>query len=132
LDSIADTTCSNRLSYKLKSIDHNGRSSKDIEEWNKVIHHAETQARVRAVQVHLNCITTLSALPLTYSCCEIQRPLPAASAAAGFHTDEYEREWIYDSGAASCMVGWDHLTNEEKSRTFQVPEQGFITAGWPV
>ena len=115
IDNVARTTCTNRTSYKLKSIDREGRSSSETEAWNKVLDHGEIQARVRAVQMHLNCITTLKALPITYSCCE-QRPFPAAAVVPqGYHTDEYEREWIYDTGAAMCIIGWDYLTNEKKA-----------------
>ena len=59
LDTVADTTCGNRPSDKPESIDRNGRSSAEIEAWNKLLEHAGTQARVRAVQMHLRCITTL-------------------------------------------------------------------------
>ena len=102
IDNVARTTCTNRTSYKLKSIDREGRSSSETEAWNKVLDHGEIQARVRAVQMHLNCITTLKALPITYSCCE-QRPFPAAAVVPqGYHTDEYEREWIYEQ-ALPCV-----------------------------
>ena len=62
-DAVADTICDNRSSYKLLCIDPSGRSPTENEAWNKVIDHAETQARVWAVQMHLACISTLSALP---------------------------------------------------------------------
>ena len=130
IDAVADTICRNRTSYKLKSIDPSGRSSTETETWNKVLDHAETQARVRAVQMHLTCISTLDkALPYSLSCCE-RHPLPALSALwQGLHTDELEREWIYDTGASMCFIGWDHLTDDEKSRTYQVASQNFATAG---
>ena len=80
VDGVTTTTCSTRSNYKLQSICPTGRSSKDNEEWNKILVHSANQARVRAVQMHLNCITTLTALPLTFSCCEKHRPLPAAAA----------------------------------------------------
>ena len=78
--------------------------------------HPATQARARAAQMHLNCITILTALPITFSCCEKHRPLPAAAAFAeapkeDISTDEYEREWIYDTGAAKTMIGYNWLTN---------------------
>ena len=56
IDAVANTTCDNRPSYKLKSIARNGRSAIETDAWDKVLQHAETQARVRAVQMHLNCI----------------------------------------------------------------------------
>ena len=129
IDAVVDSTCDNRSSFKLLSIDPNGRSTTEAEAWSKVLEHAETQARVRAVQMHLACISTLSALPYSLRCCE-RRPLPALAASwQGLHTDELEREWIYDTGAAMCFIGWEHLTEDEKSRTFQIAPQYFTTAG---
>ena len=128
LDYATVPTCDNRSSYKLRSIDRDGRSPVENEAWNKIIEHSATQARVRAVQMHLNSITTLSALPFSLRCCEKSR-LPAMSAARAPHTDEIEREWIYDTGAAQCMIGWNFLTDDEKLRTFKTTPQSFVTAG---
>ena len=128
IDSVEITFCNNRSSYKLKSIGADGRSSIETEAWSKVLAHSETQARVRAVQMHMNCITTLTALPVSLRCCE-RRPMPALSAAfKGLHTDEIEREWIYDTGAGMCFIGWDYMTDDEKSRTFEVASQNIMTA----
>ena len=49
IDAVVDSTCDSRSSYKLKSIDPSGRSAIETEAWNKVLEHADTQARVRAV-----------------------------------------------------------------------------------
>ena len=55
--------------------------------------------------------------------------MPVLSAAfQGLHTDEIEREWIYDTGAAMCFIGWGHTTDNEKSRAFKVVPQSIITA----
>ena len=67
IDAVVDSTCDNRSSFKLLSIDPHGRSTTEAEAWSKVLEHAETQARVRAVQMHLACISTLSALPYSSS-----------------------------------------------------------------
>ena len=129
IDVAVTTACNNRSSYKLVSIDRHGRSPKENDEWNKVLQHAEKQARVRAVQMHLSCITTISALPVTFMCCE-RRPMPAMSCwSADAHTDEIEREWIYDTGAAQCMIGWGNFTDDEKQRTSNVAPQDCTTAG---
>ena len=104
-DTVANSECVHRSSYKLKSIDPLGRSSAEIEAWHKVLAHSATQARVRAVQMHLNCVTALSALPLVLSCCE-KRPVFGASAALrNLHTYEFKRDWIYDTGAGTCLIG---------------------------
>ena len=103
---VVNTTCDNRPSYKLKSIVRNGRSAIEIDAWDKVLQHAETQARVRAVQMHLNCIITIAALPVSLSCCERRPVLTMSVAMHGLHTDEIEREWIYDTCAAVCLIGW--------------------------
>ena len=129
LDAIANTECIHRSSYKLKNIDLSDRSSLELDAWNQVCQRAETQARVRAVQMHLNCVTTLSALPLSLSCCERPPSLGATAALKGYHTDEIEREWIYDTGAVACIIGWDHLTEHEKASTFNIAPQRFTTAG---
>ena len=55
--------------------------------------------------------------------------MPASSAAfPGLHTDEIEREWIYDTGAALCFIGWESMTDDEKSRTFKVAPQSVVAA----
>ena len=55
--------------------------------------------------------------------------MPALPAAfQGLHTDEIEREWIYDRGAGVCFIGWNSMTNDEKLRTFNVRQQDFSTA----
>ena len=56
--------------------------------------------------------------------------MPAAPAAVdGLTADEIEREWIYDSGAAFPFIGCDNSTDDEKKRTYQVPELTLTTAG---
>ena len=86
--------CNNRVSYKLHSICPGSRSSMETESWSKVLDHAEKQARLRAVQMHLSCVSTLTALPFALACCGC-KPLPAAVAVLdGLTTDEIEREWI--------------------------------------
>ena len=84
------TTCHHRAMHKLVSIERDGRSSEESKAWKQVLEHAGKQARVRAVQMHLDCITSLKALPLSLSCCG-QKPL-LASALRGVHTDKIERE----------------------------------------
>ena len=73
------TTCPNRTMPKLSSIDIDGRSTEETNAWKQVLEHATKQARVRAVQLHLDCISALQALPVSFSCCG-QKPLVAASA----------------------------------------------------
>ena len=115
-----------------KNIDRDRRTPTESESWNKLFEHSDKQARIRAVQMHLSCITTLAALPISLGCCE-RKALPAAPAAVyGLATDEIEREWIYDTGAAETFIGWNYLTDEEKSRTYKVETQKFGTAGGTV
>ena len=57
------TTCHHRTMHKPISIERDGRSSEESKAWKQVLEHAEKQARVRAVQMHLDCITRLKALP---------------------------------------------------------------------
>ena len=128
-DGSADSHCICRSKYTLKDIDQANRSPKEVEEWDEVLEHAEKQARIRAVQMHLNVITTLNALPLSIKCCDSSQSLRAAVALKGLHTEEVERTWIYDTGAATCFLGWEHLTDYEKQHTFQVTAQTFATAG---
>ena len=129
LDTVAKTECVQRSNYTLKSIDPLGRSPTETETWHKVLEHHATQARVRVVQMHLNSLTARSALPLVRSCCE-KRPVFGASAALrNLHTDEIDRNWIYDTGAGACLIGWEELTADEKSRTHQVTPHKFVTAG---
>ena len=109
LDYATVPSCDNRSSYKLRSIDRDGRLPMETEKWNKILEHSATQARVRAVQMHLASITTLSALPFSPRCCERSR-VAAIAAARALHTDEIERHWIYDTGAAQTMIGWHHFT----------------------
>ena len=127
-DTVANSECVHRSSYKLKSIDPLGRSSAESEAWHKVLAHSATQARVRAVQMHLNCVTALSALPLALSCCEKRPVFGAFAALRNLHTDELERDWVYDTGAGGCFIGYEYLTTEEKSRTYQVAPQKYATA----
>jgi len=57
-DGSADSHCICRSKYKLDNVDPTRRSPKEVEEWDGVLEHAEKQARLRAVQMHLNVITT--------------------------------------------------------------------------
>ena len=113
-DGSADSHCICKSKYNLQSIDPANRSPKEVETWNEVLETAEKQARIRAVQMHLNVITGLNALPLSIKCCERSQSLRAAVALQGFHTDELERDWIYDTGAGACFLGWEVLTDHEK------------------
>ena len=70
--------------------------------------------RVRVVQMHLNVVTTLSALPLTIRCCDDRQSYSAAVALQGLRTDEIDRDWIYDTGAGTCFMGIENLTSAEK------------------
>ena len=72
--------CPLKSSFKLKNIDPAGRTPLEVDEWNKVLETADKQARIRAVQMHLNVITTLSALLLTVKCCDNYRSSCAAVA----------------------------------------------------
>ena len=104
----------------LKNIDLGRHTPTELESWNKLLEHSDKQARIRAVQMHLSCITTLAALPISLGCCQ-RTALPAAPAAVyGLTTDEIEREWIYDTGAAETFIGWKELTDDEKTRTYKV------------
>ena len=126
------TTCPNRTMHKLVSIDIDGRSTEETNAWKQVLEHATTQARVRAVQLHLDCISTLQALPVSFSCCG-QKLLVAASAYyKGLHTDEIEREWVYDTGAAHCYIGYDSLTEEEKRRCWKIDPIRYVTGAGTV
>ena len=105
IDKDDKTICNNRISYRLQSICPKGRTTMDNDSWMKVIDHSEKQARLRAVQMHLSCVSTITALPFALTCCGC-KPLPAAAAVLdGLTTDEIEREWIYDTGAAACFIG---------------------------
>ena len=64
-DGSADSHCLCRPKLKLQHIWYAERSPKEIDEWSKVLEHVEKQARIRAVQMHLNTMTTLNALPLS-------------------------------------------------------------------
>ena len=109
-DYLQSHDCQTASKYKLKSIDPCGRTPAEVEMWNKVIQTAETQARVRAVQMHLNVVTTLSALPLTVRCCDNRQSHGAAVALLGLHTGEIDRDWIYDTGAVTCFIEIGNLT----------------------
>ena len=74
-------------------------------EWYTVIEHAGTQARLRAVQVRLSTVTALPALPVPIKCCDSSRPTCTFAASDGLHTDEIDREWIYDIGAGAGCTG---------------------------
>jgi hypothetical protein len=91
-DGTADTHCLCRPTYKLHNIGAAERSSKESEVWSKVLKQAETQARVRAIQMHLNNITTLAALPLSIKCCDQFQSFNASAALKGLYTDEIERQ----------------------------------------
>ena len=123
-----DGHCPCRSDYKLQNIDQAARTPLESEAWSKVLDNAEMQARIRAVQMHLNTITTLPALPLAVRCCDSFQSSIAAAAIRGLHTDEIERTWIYDTGAGTCFIGYDWLTDDEKRRTFSIAPQTFSTA----
>ncbi len=125
----ADNHCLCRPTYKLNNIGAAERSSTDSEAWKKILHQAETQARVRAVQMHLNTVTTFAALPLSIKCCDKFQFFSASAALKGLYAEEIEREWIYDTGAATCIIGMDELTSGEKQRLFQTTPLTFTTAG---
>ena len=127
-DASADNHCLCRPPYKLNNIGAAERSPKESEEWKKILHQAETQARVRAVQMHLNTITTLAALPLSIKCCDKFQSFSASAALKGLYTDEIERERLYDTGASTCIIGFDLLTSDEKQRISNVAPITFTTA----
>ena len=81
------------------------------------------------MQLHLSCVAVLAALPYALACCGCKPLLAAPAAVDGRSTYEIEREWIYDTGAAQTFMGWDMLTDDEKTPTFQVPNLNFATAG---
>ena len=118
-DGSADSHCICRSKYTIQSIDPANRSPKEVETWNEVLETAEKQSRIRAVQMHLNVITTLNALPLSIKCCDRSQSLRAAAALQGFHTEELGRDWIYDTGAGTCFIGWDFLTDHENAMYFR-------------
>ncbi len=98
-----------------------------------VVHGCWTTGRAStssSAQVHLSTLTALPTLSVPIKCCDNSRSICAA-AHAGLHTDEIDREWIYDTGAATCCIGWGELTADEKSRTYSIPTQKFITANGP-
>ena len=77
---------------------------------------------------------TLMLLPLSThyrypSNAAIALSLRAAAALQGFHTEELDRDWIYDTGAGTCFIGWDFLTDHEKRNVFQHYPLTFETAG---
>ena len=55
-----DGHCPCRSDYKLQNIDQAARTPLESEAWSKVLDNAEMQARIRAVQMHLNTITNSS------------------------------------------------------------------------
>ena len=121
----ADNHCLCRPPYKLNRIGAAGRSSKESEEWKKILHQAETHARVRAVQMHLNTTTTLAALPLSIKCCDKFQSFSASAALKGLYINEVEREWIYDTGAATRIIGFDlHLIYHAQTKVTLVIETG--------
>ena len=127
-DGTADTHCICGSRVSLPNIDPANRSPADRVEWSKMLESAETQARLRAVQMHFNTITTLPSLPVSIKCCEDGRSVIASATLDGLHTDEIDREWIYDTGAATCCIGWDLLTADEKSRVYSITPMTFTTA----
>ena len=104
LDDAADSHCPCRSTYKLQNIDQAARTPLESEAWSKVLDNAEMQARIRAVQMHLNTITTLPALPLAVRCCDSFQSSIAAAAIRGLHTDEMERTWIYVREQAHALL----------------------------
>ena len=81
-DGSADPRCICKSKYQLQPIDPANRSPKEVETWNEVLETAEKQARIRAVQMHLNVITTLNALPLSIKCCDRSQSLRSARSEA--------------------------------------------------
>ena len=70
LDITQCVDCPIRSKLKLQPIDPTSRTPAEAEAWIKAIDQAETQARVRAVQMHFNVITMLPALSLSINCCD--------------------------------------------------------------
>ena len=127
-DGTASSHCICRPSYKLKCIDATNRSIQEQDIWTKVLETAAKHARIRAVQMHFQVVTDLTALPYTIQCCERRQAKSVAVARVALTTDEHERTWIYDSGAARCMIGQDHLTEDERKRVYSIPIETYTTA----
>ena len=92
LDGTADTHCFCGSRVKLPNIDPANRSPTERAECSKMVESAETQARLRAAQMHLNTITALPALPVSIKCCDDSRSVIAAATVDGLHTDEIDRQ----------------------------------------
>ena len=78
--------------------------------------------------MHFNTITILPSLPVSIKCCDGSRSVIASAALDRLHTDETEREWIYDTGAATSCIDRELLTDDEKSRVYNITPIKFITA----
>ena len=89
---------------KLQNIDPTLPSLQEQESRTKTLETAERNARIRAVQLHLQVVSDFPALPAILRCCAT---LPAMRASVKLHhltTDEADREWIYDTGAGLCFI----------------------------
>lgn len=111
--------CPIRSNYKLTNIGQTARTPLEADEWNKIIQSAGQQADV---------ITTLSALPLAIKCCDNLLSSCAAVAQQGLHTDEIDRDWIYDTGFSHRRIAWHSLTVSEKRNLYTVSPIKFMTA----
>ena len=107
-------------SYKLKNIDPTMRSLQEQETWNKMLETAATSARVRAVQLHLSTISDFPALPTILRCCDTLQAMAAFVKRQSLSADEADRVWIYDTGAGTCFIGENYLTDKEKRSIFKV------------
>jgi hypothetical protein len=131
-DGVAATHYLRRPSYKLKSIDKAGRSSREQQEWQEVQNKCAKDARVRAIQMHFQLIARIAtALPIAHprsATYPARRVKTSVALPALISADEYNRSWIYDTGAGRSCIGRKHLTESEKKRVYQCEKLTLITA----
>ena len=90
---------------------------------------ASKDARVRAVQMHFEVASIIfPALSCNHPQSESHQVPFASVVPQALEDDEYNRVWMYDTGAGVCSIGKDHLTASERARTYKVVPESFITA----
>ena len=121
-DGSASSHCLCRPRYRLKNVERTERSADEAEKWQRILDKAETDARIRAVQMHFENISRLHyALPTTISCSEPEQARrPTAALPAKFYADSPARKWIYDTGAGMAAIGKAYLTKAERSQIYSV------------
>ena len=131
-DGTATTHFLRRPDYKLVHLNRAERTSRELEEWDKVQENAAKDARIRAVQLHFQLIARLShALPSFDSHAsghQARRVNTSVTLPRDLDEHELGRTWIYDTGCSASAVGIKHLTPAERKRIYQVDGKKFFTA----